>query len=114
MAGETASHVPPVLVVAVAVKAKAPPPDKATEIVCACGAAPPIWKLTGASVTGVTMTVGPPGVPPPTVRLTWKVITPDAVVAVTVPVYPPGKRPRAFTLTLTLPTVPDRDGRSQF
>src|SRR5262245_56777776 len=104
--GETVITWPPVVVVALAVKIAAPPPCSDTLSVCACGAAPPIWKLIGDTEAGVTTIVGEAGGgPPPTVRFTWNVAVADVVVTVTVPVYVPAPSPVAFMPTCTLPAT---------
>src|SRR6185436_20702851 len=114
LAGETESQEPPEVAEALAEKVSVPPPDIEMERVCGCGVAPPTVKLTGDSVTGLTITVGPLAPPPPTTSVTGRVSVPDAVFTVTVPLYVPGNRPSAFTLMVTLPELLPCDGSNQF
>src|ERR1700676_4929231 len=58
LTGETDSQLPPLVVEAVALKAAAPPLAIETAVICGCGLALPVWKLTGTSDVGLIVIVG--------------------------------------------------------
>lgn len=59
---------------------------------------------------GLGLAISPDEPPEPTVRLTWKVTCPCAVFTNTVPVSLPENRADGFTLTSTVPVMPEIEG----